>query len=190
LRNAVQNITGAVGLNVGAKTNKTPNGNAYGWDKNGKRTGDRHAGHNHNNAVSQIKAIRVNDGVEYLAACRPIQPVRIAEACEMAREAGVSIIGVNLSGEDGPATDIMDVCVNGLIERDMKPTNKRPAQVSMVAVDDAPQQTRTTASGMSLNVSADGKSFTGDVSNMEDLREMLASVLPSGDRSRKVRLVN
>lgn len=174
----------------------TPNGNAFGWDKNGKRNadgtlrGDKHAGHVHTSAKSKTKANRVDDGVEYLETCRPIQPVRIAEACEMAREAGVSIIGVNMSGEDGPATPIMDVCVNGLMALDTTPTNKRVAQMSMTAVDDAPQQTRTTPSGMSLNVSADGKSFAGDVSNMTELREMLASVLPNGDRTRKVRLVN
>lgn len=196
----IRGIATFLGFNVSSENNgnagNTPNGNANGWDKNGKRDkngkvkGDKHAGHDHNKPDLGDEVARVDDRTEYLETCRPIQPVRVAQACEMAREAGVTIVGVNLSGEDGPATNIMDVCVNGLTKRDMRRSNVRARQASLSVVDDAPQQTRTTPSGMSLNVSADGKSFAGDVSNMTELREMLASVLPKSDRTRKVRLIS
>lgn len=165
----------------------TQDGNDSGWDK--------HAEHDHDDADSAALVEQIDNRTEYLETCRPVQPTRVAEACEMAREAGVTIVGVNMSGEDGPATNILDVCVNGLVERDTASSTSTASRFSfasatvkapsMMSMDMQPE-----LNVMSLDVTAGGKSFTGDVSNMTELREMLASVLPNGDRTRKVRLVN
>lgn len=128
---------------------------------------------------------------EYISQCQPEQTLRVAEACEKARENGISMIAVNLSGEDGTATNTTDMCVNGFTLSEMIDPKKPPTKKAdeLVPTDDG-DRTKTLPSGLKVHLSADGKSFRGDVSSLEELREILATMVPEGTHQRSVRLVN
>lgn len=98
------------------------------------------------------------------------------------------MIAVNMSGEEGVATQTTDMCVNGytLASSRLEALTSRFSLVS----DTQEMAEETLSTGMTIRMSADGQSFAGDVRNLEDLREMLASMLPEGTSTRSVRLVN
>lgn len=140
------------------------------------------------NANAAAKAQRNGVRRQYLEQCQPKQSLRVADACQQARDEGISIIGVNLSGEEGVATQTTDMCVNGytLASSRLESFTSRFSLVS----DTQEMTEETLSTGMTIRLSADGQSFAGDVRNLDDLREMLASMLPEGTSTRSVRLVN
>lgn len=142
-------------------------------------------------AASDNRAKGVRKGIrkQYLEQCQPTQPIRVAEACKMARDEGISIIAINLSGEDGVAANTTDMCVDGYhLADDKRGKSKGNKEASVELGSDMP--TETLPSGMTIRLSADGESFSGDAQNLDDLREMLGSMLPDGKSTRSVRLVN
>lgn len=122
----------------------------------------------------------------YMRKCEPTQAIRVSEICEKARAEDVRVIGINLSGEHGVATNAVEMCTHGLVE-DKKKGGKNAAAADHPA---PPTTQRGLPSGLKVNVSADGKSFSGTPTNLAELREMLNSVLPDGDSQRTVRLIN
>ncbi|MFB9374837.1 pilus assembly protein TadG-related protein [Algimonas porphyrae] len=169
------NVAGLVNVNLGDE--------AGGNDANS--TG-MHSGHGHNNGTLKKMAKRLEARRDYVEQCRPVQPVRVAEACEKAREEDISIVAVNLSGEDGIASNTIDMCVNGLsnnngkVKKGAKTTPDRP---------DSGTKTKTLPSGLTVRISSDETSYSADVRNLKELREMLNSVLPEASSKRTVRLV-
>ncbi|GHA91613.1 hypothetical protein GCM10009069_13500 [Algimonas arctica] len=147
----------------------------------------KHLGHNHTLRKSDKMAKRLEKREKFLKQCRPIQTERVVKACERAREEDISIIAINLAGEDGLASNVTHMCANGFNFGDKKKVKK------VVDEDGIPLETEITTrelpSGVEIRVSADGQSFSGDATNLEELREMLSSMLPSGSRDRHVRLV-
>lgn len=179
-----------------SRSNAGGNGNglALGLNKNDpKMTRDlqngKHAGHKHRNADVMDKAKRVELRSEFLSLCQPTQSVRVAEACQEARDSGISIIAINLSGEDGVATNATDTCINGLVLAKDEAMPKKNGKKKAPKADRDRREARTLPSGIKVRVSADGKSYAGDATSLEELRDMLGSMLPSGKQSRSVRLV-
>lgn len=174
--------------------NGNGNGLALGLNKNDPKMirdleGGKHAGHTHRNAEVMDKAKRVELRSEFLSLCQPTQSIRVAEACQEARDSGVSIIAINLSGEDGIATNATDTCINGIVLAEDEAMPKKKGKKKAPKVDTDMREARTLPSGIKVRVSADGKSYAGDATSLEELRDMLGSMLPSGEQSRSVRLV-
>lgn len=181
----------AVGLNTG-----NGNGLAVGLGGNGdndesemedKLKDDKHAGHNHGNDDVRDMAKRLEYREEFLELCEPVQPLRVAEACETARESGISIIAINLSGQDQIASNTTDMCVNGIVTEEEKGKKRRGETTDERTASDV--QPLTLPSGIQVRVSADGRSYAGDANNLDELRDMLSVMLPDSDRERVVRLV-
>jgi len=174
-----------VGLNVGGDEEKRGRRSAEGK----KRSNDRHAGHNHDQQEDVDTAERVDMGDDFISLCQPVQPLRVAEACEMARDNGINIIAVNLSGEDGVASNATDMCVNGVQRVDDDPKKSKKKVTMPPDTREGAGRTRTLPSGIQIRVSADGNSYAGDANNLDELRDMLSSMLPDGKKERHVRLV-
>lgn len=195
-KNRVLELTGAM---TTKKSNAGGNGrgNAFGRDKKDgpKMTDDlqsgKHAGHGHENDEVMDKARRVELRSEFLSLCQPVQSVRVAEACETARDSGVSIIAINLSGEDGVASNTTDNCINGMVLAEDAAISKKKAKKGKSAQRSVEKslQTKTLPSGIKVRVSADGQSFAGDANTLEELRDMLGAMLPENKKERYVRLV-
>lgn len=151
---------------------------------------DKHAGHNHDDEEVKDKGKRAELRETFLSICQPAQPLRVAEACEEARNGGISIVAINLSGQDSITTNPADICVNGIVLDDG--SNKKLNKNGRVtpAPNVGSRTTKTLPSGIEIRVSADGKSYAGDAKNLEQLRDMLGSMLPAaGKKERHVRLV-
>lgn len=174
--------------------NGNGNGHAYGLNKNDpKMVSDlqsgRHAGHKHGNEDVMDKARRVELRGEFLSLCQPTQSVRVAEACQEARDNGVSIIAINLSGEDGIATNATDTCINGIVLAEDEAMPKKKGKKKAPRTDKDTREAKVLPSGIKVRVSADGNSYAGDATSLEELRDMLGAMLPEGQKERHVRLV-
>jgi hypothetical protein len=145
---------------------------------------DKHAGHDHGNKDVKDMAKRIELREEFMALCEPVQPLRVAEACETARDSGISIIAINLSGQDQVASNTTDMCVNGIVTEGSDTKKNGSTQTA-----DTDGSVRTLASGIQIRVSADGNSYAGDANSLDELRDMLGSMLPDGKKERHVRLV-
>lgn len=157
---------------------------------NERITKDKHLGHAHSRDVLEIKAKRLEVREKFLKTCQPIQTVRVVEACEKAREEGISIIAINLSGEDGLASNISHMCANGFEFGDAKKHAKAGAETEIDSTVPMEISTRKLSTGLKIRVSSDGQSVSGDVNNLTELREMLGSMLPAGTKERHVRLID
>lgn len=183
------NVEAALGFVPGETL---PNGQPVpGKSMDKKLKGDRHAGHNHGNPKVVAMAERIELRNEFIEVCQPKQTIRVALACEKARTEGISVIAINLSGEDGIASNTADMCVNGFVMKEERGGKKRGRDNKdpKTAADDPQGSTRVLPSGIKVRVSADGKSYSGDATTLAELRDMLGSMLPAGKKERHVRLV-
>lgn len=149
----------------------------------------KHEGHGHARVKVEMMAKRLETREKFMKTCRPTQTERVVLACEKAREEGISIIAINLSGEDGIASNVSHMCANGFNFGD----KTKAAKTKGDEAEDIPSPgttTRDLPSGLTVRVSADGQSFSGDATNLTELREMLGAMLPSGTKERHVRLID
>jgi DNA invertase Pin-like site-specific DNA recombinase len=111
----------------------------------------------------------------------------VTKSCEQAREEGISIIAIDMSGFNEDAEAITDLCM-GLSDADRDNDSRRTANAEAQAQANT---TRTLASGLEIEVSVDGESFSASVENLRQLREVLATMLPDAQPGeRTVRLVS
>jgi len=151
----------------------------------------KHAGHAHASQRVRNLAKRNELREEYIAVCQPEQTLRVAEACEEAREKNISIIAINLSGEDGIASNTTNDCINGvdvLTSKEFKAKKKLEEKLARQGVVQE-GEFKTLPSGIKVRISADGHSIAGDATSLDEIRDMLSSVLPDGKTERRVRLV-
>ncbi|MGB6229283.1 MAG: pilus assembly protein [Litorimonas sp.] len=122
-----------------------------------------------------------------ILACEPKQTMRVVTACEQAREEGISVIAVDVSGQDdGEAERIADLCVLGPDGEDTEEAGERTREGN-----ERDRESRAGQGGFELTLSADGTSMSASVSNLKELREVLATMLPdAGKPERVVRLVH
>ncbi|MGJ8559385.1 MAG: pilus assembly protein TadG-related protein [Litorimonas sp.] len=185
------NILG-VGLNLGGDDDDDDDDEDEDETKkvNGLKS-SKHAGHNHGSKKIMEMAKRIELREDYVEVCQPKQPIRVAMACEEAREQNISIIAINLSGEDGIASNTIDSCINGVDTVTSKEFRGRKKREDKFAKKATAQEGnfKTLSSGVKVRVSADGKSYAGDATSLEELRDMLGAMLPDGKKERHVRLV-
>lgn len=154
-----------------------------------KLKSDKHAGHDHGNKDVKDMAKRVEFREDFLELCEPVQTLRVAGACGEARDNGISIIAINLSGQDKIASNTTDMCISDTVLSDIETKKKRGKRTTTAPAKETEGNTRTLPSGIKVRVSADGQSFAGDANSLEELRDMLGSMLPAGQKERHVRLV-
>lgn len=155
-----------------------------------KLKSDKHAGHDHSDKDVKDMAKRVEFREDFLELCEPVQTLRVAEACGAARDNGISIIAINLSGQDKIASNTTDMCINDTVLSDIKTKKERGKNPQAAQTAGTDGNALTLPSGIKVRVSADGQSFAGDARTLEELRDMLGAMLPDGEKTRSVRLVH
>lgn len=150
---------------------------------------DKHAGHDHGNTDVKDMAKRIEFREDFLELCEPVQTLRVAEACGEARDNGISIIAINLSGQDKIASNTTDMCISDSVLSAIQTKKKRGKKAAAAQAEAVEGNTRTLPSGIKVRVSSDGQSFAGDANTLEELRDMLGAMLPDGEKERFVRLV-
>lgn len=120
--------------------------------------------------------------------CVFVQTKRVIDACETARvEEDISVIAINIGGKDEETETVMRQCTATVLDDAESATQVR-AQAEVNPNDPKPKKKRLTR-GLEVTVSADGQSTYATVQNLNELRDVLATMLPNGDVSRRVRLV-
>jgi hypothetical protein len=178
---------GALGLPVGAIVEDTLTEVAA-TEK--KLKSDKHAGHDHGDKAVKDMAKRIEYREDFLELCEPVQTLRVAEACSQARNNGISLIAINLSGQDKIASNTTDMCINHSVLDDIETKKKGGKKNEPAPNADPDGNALTLPSGIKVRVSADGQSFAGDANNLEELRDMLGVMLPDSKQTRSVRLVH
>ncbi|MGB3455721.1 MAG: pilus assembly protein TadG-related protein [Litorimonas sp.] len=121
--------------------------------------------------------------------CEPMQTQRVIDVCEEAADNDISMIAIDLSGEDQSARAVTEMCVGIMSvgeetgEELTTGETKEPSANSMT--------TETLPGGLTITVSEDGESIQATVSTLAELRQVLATMTPeTGPVRRTVRLVH
>ncbi|MEM7727874.1 MAG: TadE/TadG family type IV pilus assembly protein [Pseudomonadota bacterium] len=117
--------------------------------------------------------------------CKPVQTMRVVDACEKARDNDISVIAVDLSGEEGRARKITDLCM-GIVEDEVSASERERKQDDKGRKNDG----KTLPGNLEVTFSADGESMSASVSSLDELRAILSTMQPeTGKGTRQVRLV-
>jgi Flp pilus assembly protein TadG len=138
----------------------------------------------------KIEAVRVAE-MDYIETCRPRQTVRVVEACQKAREENISLINIDMSGTAEKSHSVMQMCLMDRLQTSRRPLGRafRPFRERSEAPTNALKTTELD-NGLEVSVSEDGKSISAAVSDLDDLRHLLNTMLPeNGPGKRTVRLV-
>ncbi len=117
--------------------------------------------------------------------CRPMQEVRVIEACDRAQDKGIEIMAIDLSGEEASAEEITTTCV---FDDPDTPENES---------DNMPQPTVLGGTGSETSMTyedADGSVYAV-INDEASLRKLLRTLLPekltmtSAKADREVRLI-
>lgn len=129
----------------------------------------------------------VEEQNEFDRICKPIQEQRVIDACEAARDDGVRVVAVNLSDEHGAAAPITQDCVFGA--RDVSANGT--TDTTIFPYRDA-TPVRQNSDGITTQFNSQDGSVYAVVSNRNELRAVLDSLMPSqvNNAERTVRLVH